>query len=260
MIKLKLDSSLIQNSSETNSILVTRIDNNEKGVSKKDKIIDHKACGTRHKIRDCKVVCSHCKKTAHNLENCRKKKNDEQKEESPKTDENRKNQVKKNQKSKVSSILINKIISSRKFINLLINEIPIELQVDSGADVTIISHEMSEKLELKISPTTFSPNDASGNSLNLVGEVDCEISFESRTLRSKICVSSNKDLNVFGNDSLEKFNLWDKPFNDFCINHRALQTISKGEDYPEFLRKHFRECLATTLGKCKKFKANLSLK
>lgn len=76
---------------------------------------------------------------------------------------------------------------------------------------------------------------------------------------STIYVSPNDDLNVFGNDLLSKFNLWNIPFNDFCSNEKIFQ-INTENNYTEFLKSNFTSCFEKSLGKCINFKAHLTLK
>lgn len=75
---------------------------------------------------------------------------------------------------------------------------------------------------------------------------------------AKLFVSKNKNLNIFGSDLLGLFNLWDKPFNTFCVREQIFQI--KQDDYISILKSKFAPCFEKSLGKCKHFKAHLSLK
>lgn len=77
-------------------------------------------------------------------------------------------------------------------------------------------------LKLPIKSTILAPNDASGNSLNFVGKIDYNVDFNNQTRKSTIFVSQNDNLNVFGNDLINDFNLWNKPINEFCVKQNVL--------------------------------------
>lgn len=169
----------------------------------------------------------------------------------------------KNDKSSnrtIKSICVNQINSSdRKFIDILINNQPIQLQIDSAADVTVISRESCINLNLNYLSTSLQPNDASGNKLSLVGETICDVTFQNKTIRSKIYVSNSDNLNVFGIDLIKKFNLWTVPFDEICTD-KHVKKIIQPDTYADFLKQRFPSCFDTTLGKCTKFQAHLQLK
>lgn len=141
----------------------------------------------------------------------------------------------------------------------MINNQPIQLQIDSAADVTVISRKSCINLNLNYSTTNLQPNDASGNTLSLVGETTCEIMFQNKTIQSKIYVSDSDNLNVFGIDLIKKFNLWKVPFEKICAEKRV-QKIIQPDTYADFLKQRFPSCFELTLGKCTKFQARLQLK
>lgn len=117
--------------------------------------------------------------------------------------------------NRIASVFL-KNSSNRKFIDVKINSKPTKLQIDSGADVSIISKKMCDKLQLKLLPTNLNPINASGKALNIVGKVHCTISTQKKSTNSIIYVSPHENLNIFGNDLFNQFDLWNIPINEFC--------------------------------------------
>lgn len=163
-------------------------------------------------------------------------------------------------KTKMYPVSIHQVDSlDRKYIDILINNISTQLQIDTAADVTVISNNLCNELALNFNPTIIQPNNASGNVLSLIGEINCDITFNQRTLRSTIYVSNNENVNVFGNDLLKKFDLWKMPIDDFCTEKQIHQVIQRN-DYATFLKTNFPSCFETSLGKYKQSKVHLQLK
>lgn len=273
LINLQKDASMIQKPIGSDlSILVNQVSKNKRHFSKKNKPKPQasndncKNCGRIHQDNQCpaaKSKCSFCSLNGHWVQFCRKKLNDEINNCSDASKDNSKSTPtgRAQSKSKVSSIRINviKTHSKRKYVKVIINGRSLTLQVDSGADVSVISEKVCKKMNFKIRPTTLAPDNASGDPLDLIGEIECTIDFLNKTKYSTIFVSQNEDLNVFGNDLPELFDLWNKPFSEFCLNERVFH-IKKHDDYVEILESKYPSCFEKSLGRCKNFKAHLTLK
>lgn len=224
-------------------------------------------CGskTRHPRSECparNAQCRHCNLTGHFVKYCKKRKQENEAKVDDKKSEGENSKPKKDKQSnrKVNSICVNQINSSdRKFIDITINSKPIQLQIDSAADVTVISQETCDNLGLIYTKTNLEPNDASGNKLALIGEILCDVSFQNQTVSSKIYITNSSNLNVFGIDLIKKFSLWKVPFEDVCTEKR-IQQIIQPNTYTGFLKQHFPSCFETTLGKCTKYQAHLHLR
>lgn len=262
---LKIDSSLIQKHGEnSSSILVNQVTQN-KGKFQRNFKQPHRPCGKFHNSdEECPAknnVCTTCHSKGH-LSECCFKRNRQPKEDEKNSKANSSKIVQlKNKtfnKKQVAMISVHQVNSQRKFIDVQINNIPTRLQIDSGADITIISETLCNNLNLEYTPTKFSPTDASGNNLNLIGEINCDISLHDKIINSTIYISNNQKLNIFGNDLLTEFDLWNKPVNDFCTRDQ-INVIMKN-NYENFLKSQYPSCFEKTLGKCTKFKAHLSLK
>lgn len=135
---------------------------------------------------------------------------------------------------RVNSILCHKIISNRKFIDIKINEKPAKLQLDCGANLTVISKSLSDTLGLQLASNTFQPNDPSGNPLKLIGKTECTISFLERTIHSTIFVSLIEELNIFGRDLMEKYHLFDIQIEQPCSPTTLTYQRRTGELHHKF--------------------------
>lgn len=282
LINVKKDSSLIQNKTESNtSILVNKITNKTNKPFKShnpNKPFDCGSCGKVHKHGECfnkDSVCGYCSFKGHSIEFCRRKKSNSQKNNNQKSNGDKNKNAKatssnkspskpsttQSNSSNVSSVFIHQVStnSRRKFIDIKINNQPITLQVDSAADISIISRDFCNKMNIKFSPTNLQPNCASGNTVNLIGEFNCVVTFNNNSFSSTFYVVDNENLNVFGNDLLEMFDLWDKPINDFCSKIQIHQVLQQN-DYISFLQSNYASCFKKSLGKCKHYKAHLNLK
>lgn len=273
IINLKKDATMIQKPVGNDlSILVNQVSKKKNSYSKRNKpkfqTDDDNCgnCGKTHTPNECpaaKSKCSFCGFNGHWVEYCRTKKRDENKKSQSSSNENTKNKVhSSNSKPKVSSVSLHAINcqSRRKYIDIKINDKPVQLQADSATDISIISQKNCRKFNLKIQTLSseLAPKNASGELINLIGEINCNIEFKNEVKNATIFVSRNEDLNIF-DDLLELFELWDKPFNEFCSNNRVFQ-IKTHDDYTHLLKSKFSSCFEKSLGKCNNFKAHLTLK
>lgn len=148
--------------------------------------------------------------------------------------------------------------SSRKFVALQINGIPLKLQLDTGSDITIISEEMWHKLG---SPAaTKSPHqaqDASKNPINLLAEFECNIKIKDKSRIGTCFVSNLCTLNILGIDWMDIFKLWDEPISSICAQ---VQHPERKMELIKALEQKFPEVFSNELGHCTKFKVQLYLK
>lgn len=270
---VKTDSTTVQNRPVDSKAQVNKVSSQKKQSTDKNASCWNCGSKTRHPRSDCpakNAQCKHCNLIGHFVKYCKKRKqalnqeseskDDDKKSEGDQSKPKKDKQNKQSKQGKVNSICVNQINSSdRKFINVSINDQPIQLQIDSAADVTVVSRKTCKKLGLKYRSTSIQPNDASGNTLNLIGEASCNVSFRDKSIVSTIYISKSSNLNVFGIDLIKKFNLWEVPFADICTENRVHQIIQPNT-YAEFLKQHFPSCFESTLGKCVNFQAHLQLK
>lgn len=278
LINLKKDSAMIQKSTDSELVSsVNKISSKKKpnysNFSSKSSTFCNYCSGRPHPRSECPArdaICNFCSIKGHYEKSCLKKKSSSESNNKPSTStKSDNNSGTKKEKSedfsrknkKITPVFIHQLnkSSTRRFIEVHFDSKPIRLQIDSAADVSVISKETCDKMKLNLKPTTLCPSDASGNSLSMIGQVECIINFNNQSHQSTIYVSPNKDLNVFGNDLLSKFNLWKQPIDDFCVKEKIFSVIEQN-DYPNFLKKNFSSCFEKSLGKCEHFQAHLTFK
>ncbi|XP_055590782.1 uncharacterized protein LOC129742863 [Uranotaenia lowii] len=101
----------------------------------------------------------------------------------------------------------------RKYVSVVINNVPLELQLDCASDITVISEARWNRIGR---PTKKPPSQhartASGQPLDLVAEIDCDVSL--------------RGVQRSGLDFIELFNLWDVPLSMVC--HRISSSLPGG--------------------------------
>lgn len=214
-----------------------------------------------HEANNCPAkdaVCNYCSKKGHWISVCFKKEADEKQNASSSSFQPKKHLIKtksgeNSDEAKVSNINIHQISkkTKRKYIDVQLNNAPIQLQIDSGADVSVISKSKCKQLNITYQPTSLRPTNASGTELSLVGEFETNVTFDNTTVQTTIYVSGNNTLNVFGSELLDVFGLWDKPINEFCSSSQ-IHSISIPDEYVNFLKSNFNSCFEKTLGHCTK--------
>lgn len=151
------------------------------------------------------------------------------------------------------------IAARRKFVTVGINGHPVKLQLDSAADITIISSDVYKLLGSPAgSLASVNVVNASGDNMNLIAEFNCNISLNDNIKEGRCFVSNVKDLNLFGAEWIELFGLWDIPFNAVCnqvtVNH------PKSAELVNRLQSQFSNVFSEGLGCCTKKKVSLKVK
>ena len=99
--------------------------------------------------------------------------------------------------------------------------------------------------------------DASGNEIDFVGEFTAIIKFKDDIKSGTIFTANVENLNIFGVDLIEKFNLWDAPKNSFC---NPIVNLVKSNTYTNEIEKiklQFPQVFQKSTGHCDKVKINL---
>lgn len=145
----------------------------------------------------------------------------------------------------------------RKYVEVLINDKPIELQLDCGSDCTIVSVDSLTLLgDPEVSPTELKVATAAGKPLHLVSEFQCSVVFLGMMKQSVCYVTSVRGFNVLGSDLMQAFGLYDMPINSFCKQLSAVGEQKTGEDQ---LKAKYPEVFRVGLGLCTKTKIQLYL-
>ncbi|XP_055526910.1 uncharacterized protein K02A2.6-like [Wyeomyia smithii] len=97
---------------------------------------------------------------------------------------------------------------------------------------------------------------ASGKPLHLIGELGCPITL-GKIIKNGTCyVTTHPNLNLFGLDWIELFELWSHPLSAICNHVRSISIQPPIEQYKAAFPNVFKE----TLGLCKKTRVKLFLK
>ncbi|XP_055590370.1 uncharacterized protein K02A2.6-like [Uranotaenia lowii] len=211
-------------------------------------------CEGMHFVRDCQFsnhTCKVCNKTGHKEGYCNCF--------SAKPSAESKRKPKRKQKPNVNGIFaINRESSSapRKFLSVIIDGVMLRLQFDTASDITVLSKRSWEKLgSPPLLPTGTQAKTASGNSLNIIGQLQCSITL-GNTTKSGLCyVTNHQHLNLFGLDWIEMFELWSLPLSTICNQVQTNQATSI-----QHYKAAFPNVFNNTLGHCKKTKVQLFLK
>ncbi|XP_044757778.1 uncharacterized protein LOC123315936 [Coccinella septempunctata] len=162
-------------------------------------------CGQMHFAKDCTYrnhTCKNCNKVGHKEGFCGK---------------NKKRNYKQNSNYRSNIISQVNSLTGRKYLQLMINGVMVNLQIDTASDITIISEEMWTKLgKPQCFPTKNLVRNASGQQLPLISEFKCNIALNNQSYSGKCYVSPVKNLNLLGIDWITMFGLWDIPLNSIC--------------------------------------------
>ncbi|XP_053681613.1 uncharacterized protein K02A2.6-like [Sabethes cyaneus] len=214
------------------------------------------ACGGMHFHKDCHFrdhKCHQCGKQGHKEGYC---KCFSSLKHSEKPTSNRDYKQKK-RASSTKTLTVQKISQGRKFVHLQINNVPLRLQLDTGSDITIISHRSWVKLgRPKTAAAVCSAKTASGDPLQLTAELQCDISLNSISKKGKCFVASpNVQLDILGIDWMDLFGLWNQPIASYCNRVNRLQSRIVST-----LQSRFPAVFTAKLGLCNKTPVQLVLK
>lgn len=256
---LKRDVNVEENPASVKKIKSTKFSENNSAPMPKRPCWQY---GQMHFVQDCKYTnhkCSSCNRIGHKegFCSCFPEKTNNQKQK-PKQNHNQAKH-KFNKKNYVNSVHTAKSSNkNRRYVTLSINNKNVKLQHDSGSDVTIISKQTWIQIgKPPLHTSSETPCDASTNSIHIIGELEAIVFFNNTEIICNILVSSIPDLNLFGADLMEMFELWNKPVSSYtsCNNVNVKGTLT-----PMLLRKQFPEVFREEIGHVKNFKIHLPLK
>ncbi|XP_055604782.1 uncharacterized protein K02A2.6-like [Uranotaenia lowii] len=184
------------------------------------------SCGGMHFNKDCRFhdhKCQSCGKVGHHQQRCEE-------------------HEKKKRKTSTKTLAVHKVGDGRKFVDVNITNVPLRLQLDTGSDISILSHRSWVKLgKPKLCSVRCRAKTASGEPLDLTAELQCQITING-------CTKS-------GIDWLELFDLWDRPISALCNKVDAPSTPSVSA-----LQARFPEVFTSVMGLCNKSPVRLVLK
>lgn len=109
--------------------------------------------------------------------------------------------------------------SCRKYVTVCINNYPVRFYLDTAFNITLILHLMWEWLGKPTwTSTSHVPRSASGNTIQLIGELNCGVSFKNKQFSGVCYITDSSNLNLLGLDFIEKPDLFNK-----CNQHKKNQ-------------------------------------
>ncbi|EGT45549.1 hypothetical protein CAEBREN_25839 [Caenorhabditis brenneri] len=210
-------------------------------------------CKGSHWLKDCpkpKIECRKCKKTGHIEKNCRVNS--------------------WSQESKVNSIIVGAATTpgaNRIYRTLQINGKPIKMQLDTGADLTLISEADWKKLgQPTLNKPTISIRSANHQPIEVKGWFSCTVTIGNDEKPLKAHVADTETL--LGTDWMaQDHQLWNLLNSSQQINSVGSPTGSAcayldsvREQLQKSLEQEYPQVFHAGLGKCTKLKAEIRLK
>lgn len=259
LVNLKHDTKLGAHSAVT-PVLQVKKTGKRKDKPKKDEPVlkypCHK-CGAMHLMKDCSYnshVCGKCMKTGHKEGYCSVGQNAN----APAAPA-RQCVVKVDDDGQ--PLVVNNVRDSkRKYMDVMINGRSIVMQLDTAADVTIITRRVWEDIGCPPLNLVFkTPVDAQNNELPICGSVYVQVEFNG-VIRSGDCLVSDTDACLFGIKWINLFGLWDLAPSTYCRAISAEKPPGFDEvTTKESLKFEFADVFNTSLGCCSIGTAKLTL-
>ncbi|CAH8598040.1 unnamed protein product [Schistosoma haematobium] len=121
--------------------------------------------------------------------------------------------------------------SRRNFVNLLVNEKLIRLQLDTASDVTLISKNTWHKLGCpRIRPTEHVARNASGDIVKLTGEVLCNVQLMGSKFTDVCYLTNRHDLDLLGLDWIAHVDTLNKLLDEVCSQNVSYESIQIPND------------------------------
>ncbi|XP_055615045.1 uncharacterized protein K02A2.6-like [Toxorhynchites rutilus septentrionalis] len=140
-------------------------------------------------------------------------------------------------------VVVKDVKRSRRYVETNINGVPVNLQLDSGSDITIISKQNWIRVGApQTSPPDCQVQTASGSRLAI-----------DAMFRASITIGNTQRE---GSDLLDEFGLWDVPFSSFC---KLVDTKQEDQQIAE-LRAMFPDVFTERMGLCTKTQVHFTLK
>ena len=211
-------------------------------------------CGENHSPQTCRFKdqqCRNCSKTGHIAKVCRKSKKNST--ESRKNGVHRVNVIPAKAKQEAEELALFNIKQMTTddpiVVNLTINDVPISMELDTGASVSICSEEIwREKFsDVGLHPSDVKLNTYTGEKLNVLGQAQVRIKYEGQSAEVPVMVIAGGGPALFGRNWL----------NSIKLNWGSIKRVTRELDH--ILSDH-KQVFEEGLGTLKGVKANLSVK
>ncbi|KAA3676724.1 uncharacterized protein DEA37_0001501 [Paragonimus westermani] len=150
--------------------------------------------------------------------------------------------------------------SRRQYITVSINNSPVRFQLDTTGDITLITGSTWELIgKPDVCTTTHQAQSASGNMLQLSGEVTCNISFKDMHFTGTRHLTDLPHLNLFGLDWIVKLGILDAPLASACNTLQFTSIESTPDGFTSIISPRFSSLFQPGLGCCMKVTAWLHI-
>ena len=216
-------------------------------------------CGSWHFVRYCTFRtnrCRSCNRLGHKESFCTP--HGQRPTQSRQTSHNshkHHTKKKKNTNSLVATFLPN-TKSNRKYVAVQLNGHPVQLQVDTASDITLISQTIGQPI---LTATSHVAQSASEDCVHITGELPATIKLKTKTASGTIYIA-NSSHNLLGLDFIEPLGLLDIPLNQICKVVSSSSPLNNTIDQTKEIMKRFSPVFKNNLGRCTHAEAMLSLK
>ena len=141
-----------------------------------------------------------------------------------------------------------------------LNGHPVQLQVDTASDITLISQSLWETIgQPSLTSTSHVAQSASGDCVHITGELPATIKMKDKTASGTIYIA-NSSHNLLGLDFIEPLGFLDIPLNQICKVVSSSSPQNNTIDQTKDIMKRFSPVFKNILGRCTHAEATLSLK
>ncbi|XP_046142387.1 uncharacterized protein K02A2.6-like [Osmia bicornis bicornis] len=177
-----------------------------------------RGCGGAHYRSKCpfrEAVCHTCSKKGHIAKVCRA------------LPTQQKGSYKNNSLTTRSLTSVGK--RRRKFVTISMLGKSVRLQIDSGSDVTIIGKREWVRLGSPKLSSGKTVEHAGGDTLDIIGKFRCIARVLDRECKLDVNVAGRKEINLFGLDAIDCFDLWSLPLIAFSDDARGAADVDRAD-------------------------------
>ncbi|GAB1867365.1 Rna-directed dna polymerase reverse transcriptase and integrase domain containing [Camponotus japonicus] len=197
-------------------------------------------CGSAKHRRDAcpfkKAECRLCKKMGHIARVCLSK-----------------------QRNTINTVRLQGVLGTghryRKFVHITINNKPLKMQLDTGADVTTIGRETWTRIgRPKLQPLTTSCVNVSGHPMHTIGFFNASLGYKDCMIKAPVIVLDRPETALISSQAIDELGLITYE-TGVVGNLQMINTITVSS-----LHKQFTELFSSSTGECTKMTVHLRLK
>ena len=139
-------------------------------------------------------------------------------------------------------------------VEVKVNSKPLQMEVDTGAAVSIISEQTKNRLypTVPLASPSVVLRTYTGEAMSVLGEMKVKVEYKDQSYNLTLMVVKGDGPNLFGRDWLQYFQLDWKTI--------GIATLDKDLSQVQLLKNKYKQVFAEGLGTMKKFKAHLRVK